>query len=547
MAEPPLAIAPWAVFRRHAGVTILFVLLTLIMTWPQALVLKTHAYDHQDAFFNLWRLRWIAHALSTSPAELFNANIFEPDPGVLAYSDAMLVEGVLAAPLLWAGVPPVLVHNLMLLGAIVASGVGNFVLARHLTGSAGGALAAGLIFAFAPYRFEHYMHLELQWTVWSPWAFWALQRTIETASIRLGLLTGLFLALQMTSSMYYGVFLFVLIPTVALLQLLTLRGRRLGRTLRALVLGAALAASVSAVYSIPYTAASARVGTRPVDQVKENSAEPGDYRAATPTNVLYGSIYAGANERRLFPGILPLLLALVGLLLVPPTIPAIAYLIGLVLAFELSLGANGLLYPLLYEYVGVFRGLRAPARASAFFLLFLGVLAAYGTAALTAAMTPGKRRAAAALICTILLLEYRVGSLPLVAYHNEPPPLYRLLATLPRGVVAEFPMARLDWAPHLDPRFTYMSTFHWMPLLNGYSGFYPRSYLNRLVRVARFPDEASVASLRRENVRYVIVHDDNKFPDWERIRVVERLMSLDLKRLGDYKDGWGVGTVMELK
>ena len=98
MAALPPAIDPWAIFRRGAGVTILFVLLTLIMTWPQAVVLKTHAFDHQDVFFNLWRLRWIAHALSTSPAGLFNGNIFEPDRGVLAYSDAMLVEGVLAAP-----------------------------------------------------------------------------------------------------------------------------------------------------------------------------------------------------------------------------------------------------------------------------------------------------------------------------------------------------------------------------------------------------------------------------------------------------------------
>jgi hypothetical protein len=547
VADLPRAIDHWASVRRGAGVTIVFVLLTLIMTWPQAVVIKTHAFDHQDAFFNLWRLRWIAHALSTSPGELFNGNIFEPEPGVLAYSDAMLVEGVLAAPLLWAGVPPVLVHNLMLLGAIVASGVGNFVLARHLTGSTGGAVAAGVIFAFAPYRFEHYMHLELQWTVWSPWAFWALQRTIETASIRFGLLTGLFVALQMTSSVYYGVFLFILIAAVALLQLLTLRGRRLVGTARALVLGAAFAASVSGVYSIPYTSASARVGTRPADLVKAYSAEPGDYRVATPTNVLYGSMYNGTDERRLFPGILPLLLALVGLLLVPPAIPAIAYLIGLVLAFELSLGAHGLLYPLLYEYVGVFRGLRAPARASAFCLLFLGVLAAHGTAALTASMTTRKRRAAAALICTILLLEYRVGSLPLVAYHNEPPPLYRVLAALPRGVVAEFPTARLEWAPHLDPRFEYMSTFHWMPILNGYSGFYPPSYLRRLARLARFPDEASVASLRRENVRYVIVHDDKTFSGWERIPIVERLLSLGLARLGDFPDGWGVGTVMELK
>src|SRR5688572_23826053 len=371
------------------------------MTWPQALVLKTHAYDHQDAFFNLWRLRWIAHALSTSPAELFNANIFEPDPGVLAYSDAMLVEGVLAAPLLWAGLPPVLVHNLVLLGAIVASGVGIFVLARHLTGSAGAAIVAGVIFAFAPYRFEHYMHMELQWAVWTPWAFWALQRIVETGSVRFGLLVGLFLALQMASSVYYGVFLFVLVGTVALLQLITLRGPRLMRSARACVIGGLLAASLSAVYSLPYSAASARVGTRTMDEAATFSARPGDYRSATPGNVLYGSRYPSAPERRLFPGLLPPLLALAGLLLVRPTAVVVAYLVGLVLAFELSLGANGLLYPVLYEYIGVFRALRAPARASVFCLLFLGVLTAQGTAALTAGMSMRGRRAAAALVCVI--------------------------------------------------------------------------------------------------------------------------------------------------
>ena len=544
MAEPARAIDPWTFFRRGTGATIVFVLLAVVLTWPQAAVLHTHAFDHKDVFFNLWRLQWIAHALSHSPTELYNANIFQPDRGVLAYSDAMLVEGVLAAPFLRAGVPPVLVHNLMLVGAMIASGVGNFVLARHLTGSAGAALAAGVIFAFAPYRFEHYMHLELQWIVWSPWAFWSLQRTLETASVRFGLLTGVFLALQMTSSVYYGVFLFILIAPVALLQLSTLRGGRLLRCGRALALGAVLAASVSALYSIPYMAASARVGTRPADLVKDYSAEPGDYRVATPGNVLYGSRSAGAEERRLFPGILPLLLALGGLLLARPAIPAIACLVGLVLAFELSLGANGMLYPWLYEHVAVFRGLRAPARASAFCLLFLGVLAAYGTAAATAKMTTWRRRAVAALICTILVIEYRVGPMPLVVYHNEPPPLYRVLASLPRGIVAEFPMPTLDWAPYHDPRFAYMSTFHWMPILNGYSGFYPPSYLRRLARMARFPDEASVASLRRENVRYVIVHDDQR---WDRIRIVERLVFLGLARAGDFHDGWGVGTVMELK
>jgi hypothetical protein len=536
----------WAFLLRAGGITVLFVLLTAIMTWPQVRVLGTHALEDQDVYFNLWRLRWIAHALATAPLSLFDANIFVPERGVLAYSDAMLVEGAIAAPLLWADLPPVLVHNLMLLGAIAASGVGAFFLARHLTGSTGSAVVGGVVFAFAPYRFAHYVHMELQWTVWSPWAFWALQRTIEARSIKFGLLTGLFLVLQMMSSVYYGVFLFVLIVAVALPQLIPLRDRALVRTTGAFVLGLALAVSVSAIYSLPYSEAAARVGTRSTPEVRTFSAKPSDYRMATRTNLLYGRPEAGSHERQLFPGILPPVLALVGLLLVRPPLPALSYLIGLILAFELSLGAHGQVYPLLYDHFSVFRGLRAPARASVFVLLFLGVLAAYGTAALTSAMKIPIRRAVVVLICAIVLLEYRVAALPLVQYPNDPPQLYKLLSKLPRGIVAEFPMPAPHQPPHHDPRFAYMSTFHWMPLANGYSGFYPPSYLARLDRVARFPDEDSVASLRREHVKYIVVHDDG-YPEGERLRIVDRLMRLDLRRLGDYEDGWGSGTVMEMK
>jgi hypothetical protein len=546
VAQPVAPADRWTSARGPFGITLLFVALTALMTWPQALVLKTHALDHQDVFFNLWRMRWVAHALSTSGADLFNANIFYPEQGVLAYSDAMLVEALFAAPLLWVGVPPVLVHNLLLLGAIVASAAGMFVLARHITGSASAAVIAGVIFAFAPYRFEHYMHMELQWTVWSPWAFWALQRTLETGSWRFGLLMGLFAALQMASSVYYGVFLLILIAGVGLPQLIPLRRHVLARAARALVLGGAVAASVSWAYSLPYSAASARVGTRSAEEVKRFSARPRDYRTATPTNLLYGSPQTGAPERRLFPGILPPLLALVGLLLIPPTAVAIAYLLGLVLAFELSLGAYGTLYPLLYEHVGVIRGLRAPARASIFCLLFLGVLTAQAMTALAGTMPRRMGHLVAALVCAVILLEYAVGPLPLVPYHNEAPPLYELLARLPAGPVIEFPVPKPHSPPHHDARFAYMSTFHWMPLLNGYSGFYPPSYFRRLIRLASFPDAASVDSLRREHVKYVIVHDDG-YPVGERVRIVERLLDLGVTRLADFNDGSGVGTVMELK
>jgi len=420
------------------------------------------------------------------------------------------------------------------------------VLARHLTGSTAASIAAGMVFAFAPYRFEHYMHMELQWTVWIPWAFWALQRTIESGSWRFGLLMGGFAVLQMASSVYYGVFLMVLLGTVALLQLLAVPRRRLAPTAGALLLGGAVAASASWVYSLPYSAASTRVGLRSMAEVKTFSARPRDYRVATPTNLLYGSPDSGRPERRLSPGIIAPLLAVVGLVLVPATPVMIAYLIGLLLAFELSLGAYGQLYPILYEHSSVFRGLRAPARASVYCLFFLGILVAHATAALTRGASSVTRAVIGALVCLGILFEYRVAPLELVAYPNQAPPVYQMLARLPPGSVAEFPMPKRDSPPHHDPRFAYMSTFHWRPLLNGYSGFFPRSYLNRLVRMTSFPDAASVSSLRRENVRYVIIHEDG-YPDGARQQIVEQLLALGVTPLADFKDGWGTATLMELQ
>ena len=136
-----------------AAVVAAYIVLTSAMMWPMVQHLADVAVPHQDIYFNMWRLHWVAHALAVSPRNLFNANVFYPEPRTLLFSDAMLVEGITAAPLVWLGVRPVLVHNLMLLGAIVGSAAATFVLVRHLTGSRGAGLLAGTIFAFAPYRF----------------------------------------------------------------------------------------------------------------------------------------------------------------------------------------------------------------------------------------------------------------------------------------------------------------------------------------------------------------------------------------------------------
>ena len=538
MNPPPASPRRW---RRRVAVAVLFVALTGVMTWPQALVFHSHSVEHQDVFFNLWRLRWIHHAL-TSPATLFDGNQFTPERRVLAYSDAMLVEGLIATPLLAAGLPPMLVHNLLLLGAIVASGVGMFVLARHLTRSDAGGVVAGIVFAFAPYRIEHYMHMELQWAFWIPWAFWGLQRTLETGAARFGIFTGAMVALQMLSSIYYGIFLGVLLGLVGCLQLLPQALPAAMRSVRALAAGAALAAAVSWLYSTPYTLASTRVGTRGEHEVRMFSARPRNYLSTTETNLLYGGRRAGPPERRLFPGTVPLLLTLVGLLLVAPAPYVIAYLVGLIAAFELSLGLNGWVYPYLYEHVMLFQGLRAPARASIFCLAFLGLLAAYGHASLAAASKPRLRAALALVLPAVILLEYWVAPLRLVPYANTAPPLYAWLAAQPPGIVAEFPMPRANQLPGDEARYAYMSTFHWKPLVNGYSGYYPPSYLQRLERLEGFPDEAGIRQLRLDRVRYVIVHG-TAYDRAEYARLLDGLARSGLQPLGTFPDRGGSAAV----
>ncbi len=534
---------------RFAKAAALFALLTVVMTWPQVPRLATDAQEHQDVFFNMWRFAWIAHAISTAPFHVLDGNIFYPEPRTLTYSDAMPVEAVIAAPLLWSGVPPVLVHNLMLLAGIVLSAAGIFMLALHLTGSPAAGVTAGIIFAFAPYRFEHYMHMELQWTIWIPWAFWALHRTFETGSRRYAGMLGAFVALQFMSSIYYGLFLATLLAVCALLLLCGMNKETLKSGVSALAIAAVTALVLSAPYALPYASTKHRVGARSEQEVLRYSARPWSYADATDTNYLYGERAAtrGRSERRLFPGVLPLLLALSGLLLRRPSNVAIAYLVGLVAAFEMSLGFYGYSFSFLYHHVPIFDGLRAPARLGIFVMFFVAILAAYGHAALEAAISRRAKIVLLLAISAVLMLEYWVAPLRLVPFPNEPPPLYAWLARQPRGVVAEFPMPAPDTLPGIEPRYAYMSTFHWMPIVNGYSGYYPPSYLSRLTPMNRIPHDSAVEALVGAGVRYVIVHPD-LFDAGRRNDVLAEISSSSqFVELGQFDDGLGTAAVFRLR
>jgi hypothetical protein len=320
---------------------------------------------------------------------------------------------------------------------------------------------------------------------------------------------------------------------------------RLIRTIASLALGGMVAGVLVGAYAIPYLRTRERVGVRSIEETRMFSAKPRNYLIAPPGNLLYGS-RRGQGERRLLPGLLAVILALTGLLLRPPAKVQIVYVITLIVAFEMSLGMYGYTYRFLYERAPPFQSLRAPARLGIFVVFFLAALAAYGYAALEAAAKPVLRRVMPVAVAGILLLEYWTVPLALARFDNRPPQLYAWLAKQPRGIVAEFPMPAPNGLPYEEPRYAYMSTFHWMPTLNGYSGYVPPGYLRRLEAMKHFPSDASVMRLRREGVRYLIVHDYP--PDRDAYtRTLYTLTSHGLSHLGSFSDGRVAAAVFALR
>jgi hypothetical protein len=244
----------------------------------------------------------------------------------------------------------------------------------------------------------------------------------------------------------------------------------------------------------------------------------------------------GKQERELFMGIVVPLVALVGLW--PPLSAArLGYGLGLLFAFDLSLGFNGISYPLLHAYVLPYRGLRVPARMAIVVGLCLAILVGYGVARISARMRSRTASyAVLAIIALLFLAEYRTV-LKLDWLWSQPPEVYEALGTQPSTVLAELPMIAPDIA--LEPIYMYFSTFRWHKLVNGYSGFAPPSYGKLLELMSRFPDQASVDELRRRDVQFIIVHGA-----FFRLGIYQKLMarieqSPDLVKVAEFR--WNGG------
>lgn len=484
-----------------AGISIGFTALVAAFTWPQVRQMDS-VPDMGDPLFSIWRIAWVNHQFWRHPTALFNANIFYPERLTLTYSDPVIVPALMSAPLFWLGISRAATYNLLFLSAFVFSGVTTYYLVRALTGRRDAAVIAGVIFALHPYRLEHYSHLELQMTVWMPLCLWGLHRVMARGGLRDGLLTGVAFALQMLSSLYYGMYFAVYL--VALGSVLWVGRRFPRRPLVMIAVGALVAGVMIAPVASPYVANKTMMGDRDLTTVEYYSATAADYLKPHFRSFPYQRwSHGGRPERHLFPHVAPVVLALVGIW--PPiSVAQIGYAAALAVGFDGSLGMNGIIFPQLRAYVPGFGGLRVPARFSILVGLSLAILGGYGAARLFERWPRARAGIAVAMLGPILLEA--LPSITLEHLWREPPAIYDALALHPDAVVAELPVpsrTQLVWS---DTRYEYFSTFHWYTMVNGNSGFAPPSYLELLAQEEDFPSDSSLHYLRARGVSHIAWH-----------------------------------------
>jgi hypothetical protein len=551
--------APSPTFTRReiALVTLSGLLLAILTSWPLVLHMSSRiAPDLGDPVRTAWEIAWVGHAMLHDPLHLFDSNAFYPHPLSLAFSDSLLGYGPTA--FFGSGTVAALVrYNLLFLWVWSLCFVAAYLLARELGLRRLGGAAAGIAFAYAPYRVTEAGHLHVISSGGFVLAMFLLLRGYRHGSRKLVLAGWLVSAWQVSLGFTLGLQYCYLLIVLALLVLFywwrgrltpgvawarspadpsepagtqRTRGALIPRRLLAVTLiGVAILGAVAVYQARPYLKVADEYPTakRTLVEVETYSSGPAALLSASSENRVWGGITEGMreevnskNESVFFPGGLILALALIGLAAGAYTRRLrLGLVAGIVVCSVLAMGFGltgaGYPYRLLYDYAPGWDGVRVPGRIFTLATLFYALLAGAGLQALVA-WIPGlltrlrtwsaKRllgvrslTAAPAVIGVVAL----IGLLGEGAGHLGHP-------LVPQPVKAEVglpgPLLDLPTDGALDRIWQYFSTdgFYKVPI--GNSTFDLPAVDDLRGGMNGFPDRASVEKLRYYGIRTVVLH-----------------------------------------
>jgi hypothetical protein len=390
-----------------------------------------------------------------------------------------------------------------------------------------GAVVAGVAFAFAPFRLEQDGHLQVISSGGIPlalafgirgirlrrpsWLFWAW--VVAAWQVSIGWILGLPFA--------YGLAGAVAIAVVGWL----VRGRPPVPRRMVIACGAGI------VFFVAFTYLIAHPYIQIADEFPEARRSPHEVAAfsgplkvlltAPEENFIWGEATAGfrdslptPSEKTLFPGLMIVLLALVGL---ASRSLSRRWRVGLgiaaVLFIALELGfreEGGLLWPyrVLYELLPGWDAIRTPGRLATFSSLALALLAAAGAEAVLRAAR--RRRlpawspaAIAGILALAIVTEGR--SLPFDPFDDQAMP--EVPPHQPSTTEIPTPQLHLPARTAKQNRAYQLASADGFPdMVNGRASTNPSTVLALVAQMDSFPDAASVARLQEYGVRTVVLH-----------------------------------------
>jgi hypothetical protein len=503
---------------RHLIATAIFIALSIANTWPLAANLTRAVSDPGDPFICAWILDWDWYATLYQPLSLFHANVFHPAKYALAFSENLYGIAILLFPLRAAGVAPLTAFNIGMLAGFAFCGFAAYLLGARVTNSFAAGLAAGVFYAFVPFRFVHLPHIQHIWGGWLPMLLFALLLYGERPTRRRAAFFAAMFVMNGLTNIHY-LFFGAFAAAITALLLIPRESRR------PLIVATLVALAILAPFLYPYAAASKLYGMqRTVEDLARFSATISDWLP-----------HDGEPERRLYPGALALAVGAAGLFSRRTSARALA-LLWIAIGFAGSLGVHTQFHSFLYGAVPGFRAIRVPARWAVIAYVGLAILIALATA-----IVAKRSRIAALIVPAAFVVALWQAPVRWYLIDPKPAPVYTWLATQSlQGGVVELPIAQES-----DYDVMFRSMVHHKPIVNGVSGFAPpqRTELDTLAHTIPLPD-ALIDRLIESDVELLILHADllgdrgPEFRDWLRRQLDRGRLSFvarfDTKSDGDF-------------
>ena len=555
--------------KEHAGVLILYTLITSILTYPVVFKMTTHIPGGGDAF------HWI-RILWYMPVAIFNPDLTRLTHDYLIFYP----DGIPASPfqsafnqiLTWVLSSLIdihIVYNILWLSSFIFGAYGTYLLVKYLTKDRASSLIAGLVFAFSPYHFVHsFGHFGANSIEWIPFCALYLMKMFKEGGTRNSFFAGIFFILVAMSDLQYMVFMGIFVMLLFVYETyICLRKEKVDykEILRRIFYKYALFGAISFIGLIPLTLENILTATSSENFLRLDPFEAVMYSAdllsfflpsvlhpvfGSFTTDIYSNFSGNTSENTTFIGYTVILLSLFAAHRLKGNKNVKFWSISALFFSLISLGPllhiNGntsftefntsvpLPHLVLYYLIPFLDNCRTTGRFFVIASLSFAVLTGYGVSELLKT-NKSKKKVTAVVISSLIIFEYLAIPIPMSEV-NEPSFYKEISQDKDNYALLEIPGTQ-DYEAGVT--IIYYQTIHGKPVVGNWAARYPSTardfelntpVVRELTYLQPFTadildqdvDQIGTSILNYYNISYIVLHTD--YMNDSEINLAEKLI-----------------------